>query len=97
MFIRALRTGRHMGGTGRPIVPPMPWPMLAAQTDADLKAIFAYLRSIPAIRNEVPAPKVPDEALNAIAASYDKMLAKMAAPKTAAKEAAAAATVMARR
>jgi mono/diheme cytochrome c family protein len=98
MFIRALRTGRHMGGTGRPIIPPMPWPMLAAQTDADLKAIFAYLRSIPAIRNEVPAPKVPDEALNAIAASYDKMLAKMAAaPKTAATQAAPAATVMARR
>jgi hypothetical protein len=98
MFIRAVRTGRHMGGTGRPIVPPMPWPMLAAQTDADLRAIFAYLRSIPAIRNEVPAPKVPDEALNAIAASYDKMLAKMAAaPKTAATQAAPAATVMARR
>lgn len=98
MFLTAMRTGRHMGGKGRPIVPPMPWPTLAQQSDADLKAIFAYLRSIPAIRNEVPAPKVPDEALNAIAASYDKMLAKMAAmPKTAAVAPAAAGTVMARR
>ena len=47
------------------------------QSDDDLKAIFAYLRSIPAIRNDVPAPKVPDEVMNGIAASYDKMLAKM--------------------
>jgi mono/diheme cytochrome c family protein len=98
MFIGAMRTGRHMGGKGRPIVPPMPWPTLAQQSDADLRAIFAYLRSIPAVRNEVPAPKVPDEALNAIAASYEKMLAKMAAAgaKTAAAPAPSG-TVMARR
>jgi hypothetical protein len=99
MVLGAMRTGRHMGGKGRPIVPPMPWPTLAQQSDADLKAIFAYLRAIPAIRNEVPAPKVPDEALNAIAASYDKLLAKMAAaaPKSAAAPTAPARTVMARR
>lgn len=83
MFLRALRTGRHMGGQGRPIVPPMPWAALAQQSDDDLRAIFAYLRSIPAIRNEVPAPKVPDAALNAIAASYDKLLAKMKATTAA--------------
>lgn len=77
MFLRAVRTGRHMGGNGRPILPPMPWPNLAQQSDADLKAIFAYLRSIPAVRNDVPAPKVPEEAMNAIAASYGKMAAKM--------------------
>jgi hypothetical protein len=29
MFVRAVRTGRHMGGNGRPILPPMPWPVLA--------------------------------------------------------------------
>lgn len=79
MFVRALRTGRHMGGAGRPILPPMPWPNLAQQTDADLKAVFAYLRSIPAIRNDVPAPKVPDAAMDAVAASYDKMMKKMRA------------------
>ncbi|HVZ73022.1 MAG TPA: diheme cytochrome c-553 [Polyangia bacterium] len=79
MFIRALRTGRHMGGAGRPIVPPMPWPTLARQSDNDLAAIFAYLRSVPAIRNDVPAPKVPDAALAAIAAGYEKMAAKMRA------------------
>jgi hypothetical protein len=79
MFVRALRTGRHMGGNGRPILPPMPWPTLAAQTDDDLKAIFAFLRSIPAIRNDVPAPSVPDQAMDGIAAGYEKLKAKMAA------------------
>ena len=79
MFVRALRTGRHMGGAGRPILPPMPWQNLAQQTDDDLKAVFAYLRSIPAIRNDVPAPKVPDAAMDAVAASYEKMMKKMRA------------------
>lgn len=77
MFVKALRTGRHMGGTGRPILPPMPWPNLAQQSDGDLKAIFAYLRSIPAIKNDVPAPKVSDQAMQAIAGAYDKMEARM--------------------
>jgi hypothetical protein len=77
MFLRAMRTGRHMGGNGRPILPPMPWANLAQQSDADLKAIFAYLRTIPAIRNDVPAPQVPDQAMTAIAAGYDKLLARM--------------------
>jgi cytochrome c553 len=84
MFIKAVRTGRHMGGTGRPILPPMPWPNVGMQSDQDIKAIFAYLRSIPAIKNDVPAPKVPDQAMDAIAASYDKLLAKMKGHATAA-------------
>jgi len=76
MFLRAVRTGRHMGGNGRPILPPMPWTNLALQTDDDLKAIFAYLHSLPAIRNDVPAPKVPDAALTAIAGAYEKAKAR---------------------
>lgn len=52
-FVQALRTGRHLG-TGRPILPPMPWPNLARMTDEDLSALFVYLRSIPAISNKVP-------------------------------------------
>ena len=90
MFMRAVRTGRHMGGTGRPILPPMPWPNLAPQSDDDLKAVFAYLRSIPAVRNDVPAPKVPDAVMDGIAASYDKILKKMTAEAAAAAPAATA-------
>ncbi len=52
-FVRAMRTGKHLG-TGRPILPPMPWPMLSQMTDADLRAIFAALMARPAVRNAVP-------------------------------------------
>jgi hypothetical protein len=58
MFVNALRQGKHMG-TSRPILPPMPWPFYAKMTDDDLKAIFAYLRTIPAITNHVPDPIAP--------------------------------------
>jgi mono/diheme cytochrome c family protein len=54
-FIQTIRTGRHMG-RGRPILPPMPFPMYKHFTDEDLKAIFSYLQSIPAIENRVPEP-----------------------------------------
>ena len=55
MFIRAIREGKHMG-TSRPILPPMPWPVYRNFTDEDLKAIFAYLKSIPPVTNRVPDP-----------------------------------------
>lgn len=52
-FIKAMRTGKHWG-QGRPILPPMPWQDVAAMSDDDLKAVFAYLQSVPPIRNSVP-------------------------------------------
>lgn len=58
MFVRALRTGRHMGQS-RPILPPMPWQFYRDLTDEDLKAIYAYLRTIPPIHNRVPEPVPP--------------------------------------
>ena len=60
MFIKAIREGKHMG-TSRPILPPMPWMVYRNATDEDLKAIFAYLRTIPAIRNQVPDPLTPEQ------------------------------------
>jgi hypothetical protein len=64
MFVRAMRTGRIHGlPSARPIMPPMPWRNLLDATDEDLKAMFAYLRSIPAVRNKVPEPKVPPEVI----------------------------------
>jgi hypothetical protein len=60
VFIKAIRTGKHMG-IGRPILPPMPWPDIAKATDEDLKAIFAYLISLPPIRNQVPDPVPPNQ------------------------------------
>lgn len=57
-FIQAIRTGRHEG-QGRPILPPMPWPQFRNASDEDLKAVFAYLRSIKPIKNRVPLPVEP--------------------------------------
>lgn len=56
LFIATMRTGRHLGN-GRQILPPMPWFNLALMTDEDLRAIFAYLQSIPRVTNRVPAPQ----------------------------------------
>lgn len=60
-FIQALRTGKHMG-SGRAILPPMPWEFFRKVSDDDLKAIFAYLHSLPPIVNAVPAPVPPPAA-----------------------------------
>ena len=60
IFVDAIRTGRHWGQS-RPILPPMPWQVYANMTDEDLRSIFAYLRSIPPIRNQVPDPAPPAE------------------------------------
>jgi hypothetical protein len=54
-FIKTMRTGKHLG-IGRPLLPPMPWFDIAVLNDADLKAIFAYLKSMKPIQNPVPAP-----------------------------------------
>ena len=63
MFINALRTGKHLGA-GRPILPPMPWEMVGKLTDEDLQAVFAYLKSIPPIKNKVPDPKPLEQLLS---------------------------------
>ena len=59
-FKGALRTGKHMGQeNGRPIMPPMPWPLIGQMTDDDISAVFAYLKSLPPVNNRVPAPTPP--------------------------------------
>jgi len=58
MFIKTLREGKFMG-VGRPLLPPMPWQVIGQKTDEDLKAIYAYLISLPPIKNKVPDPVPP--------------------------------------
>ena len=60
-FVQAIKTGRHMG-VSRPILPPMPWHFYRNLTDEDLSSIYAYLRSIPPVRNRVPLPVAPEAA-----------------------------------
>jgi hypothetical protein len=57
-FIQTMRTGKHQG-VGRQILPPMPWYDIGKLTDDDLRALFSYLRSVPPVRNAVPAPVPP--------------------------------------
>lgn len=45
-FVRAMRTGRRPDGSG--IDPLMPWKGLASMTDTELRALWAYLRTVPA-------------------------------------------------
>jgi len=60
MFINAMKTGKHLGvADGRPILPPMPWQSVARLSEEDLKAMFVYLKTLPAVKNEVPDPIPP--------------------------------------
>ncbi len=62
-FIYAIREGKFKGLPGsRAMLPPMPWQEYKNMTDGELKAIFAYLRTIKPIRNVVPAAKPPASA-----------------------------------
>jgi cytochrome c2 len=59
-FVAALRTGKQMG-SGRDLLPPMPWQVIGQMTDEDLKSILAYLKTITPIANAVPAPIPPGQ------------------------------------
>ncbi len=81
-FIKTVRTGRHQG-EGRPLMPPMPWPGVAAMTDEDVKAVFAYLRSIKPIVNAVPDPKVPPAAIEQFAKNNQALVLAMSGARPA--------------
>ncbi len=51
-FIKTIKTGRDPAG--RILDPVMPWRSFLALTDTDLKAIWAYLRTVKPIKNKNP-------------------------------------------
>jgi hypothetical protein len=57
-FLATIRSGRHMG-RGRPILPPMPIQNMQQMTEEDLKALWAYLRTVPPVKNRVPELRPP--------------------------------------
>jgi mono/diheme cytochrome c family protein len=63
MFMKGLRPAATGGGQPTPLHPVMPYYVFANMTDADADAIVAYLRTVPAVSNTIPAPgdswKVP--------------------------------------
>jgi mono/diheme cytochrome c family protein len=50
MFIKTIRTGNASGGV-RELNPLMPYSFFRNMSDEDLKAIFAYLRTVPPVRH----------------------------------------------
>lgn len=50
LFIEAMRTG-HV--KARALNPLMPWAVYGKMTDGDLKAVFAFLRALPAVKHRV--------------------------------------------
>lgn len=61
-FKTAITKGKYKGQeNGRPLLPPMPWFNYTEMKDEDLRAVFAYLKSIKPVENVVPAPKQFDK------------------------------------
>jgi len=59
-FSRALREGKFKGlESGRMLLPPMPWQNYTHLTDDEVSAIFAYLKTVPPVKNVVPNPEPP--------------------------------------
>lgn len=56
-FITAMRTGKKPNGTQ--MQPPMPQEVYTNMTDEDLRAIFAYLRTVKPVNNPVMAGITP--------------------------------------
>jgi len=75
MFVDIFRKGRHLGGDGRGVMPPMPWFWIRNLSDDDLKAVFAYLHTIPAVYNPVPPHKVPEDAMMGMRDGMDRFAA----------------------
>lgn len=58
MFVKTMRSGQHFGAA-RPIMPPMPAQAYKELGEDDLKAIFAFLKTIPPIKNQAPPYEPP--------------------------------------
>lgn len=58
-FVQTIREGKKQG-RGRALLPPMPWPMYRHFSDDDLKAIYAYLKSVKPMKNRVPDPVIAE-------------------------------------
>jgi mono/diheme cytochrome c family protein len=58
-IIAALQTG--IRPDGRILAPIMPWRAFAKLTNADVRAIALYLKSLPPVKNKVPGPFGPSE------------------------------------
>lgn len=57
-FKKAIKEGKSKGmDNTRPLLPPMPWQNYVNVSDEDVKAMFAYLKSLKPVKNVVPNPQ----------------------------------------
>ncbi len=57
MLARAIREG--IGHNGRALFPVMPYKKYRSMSDEDLASVIVYIRSLPAVRNELPQAAIP--------------------------------------
>jgi mono/diheme cytochrome c family protein len=57
MLARAIREG--IGHDGRALFPIMPYQSYRAMSDEDLASVIVYVRSLPAVRNQLPPTQIP--------------------------------------
>ena len=57
MLARAIREG--IGHDGRALFPIMPYQSFRLMSDEDLAAVVVYIRSLPAVRNQLPSTQIP--------------------------------------
>jgi cytochrome c553 len=86
MFLDIFRRGRHLGGEGRGVLPPMPWFWIRNLSDDDLRAVYAYLQSIPPISNAVPEHKIPEEVIWKLRDSMDQLAKELPQEEWAARK-----------
>lgn len=56
-FIQTLNTGHNPNDPPGTILQVMPWPVIGKKTDADLTAMYEYLRALPSLPdNPSPGP-----------------------------------------
>jgi len=59
-FLTAIKEGKYKGiSASRPLMPPMPWEQMSKLSDDELKAMFAYLKSLKPVKNIVPMYQPP--------------------------------------
>jgi mono/diheme cytochrome c family protein len=58
-IVAAIQTGARPDG--RVLAPIMPWKAFANLSKSDARAITAYLKSLPAVKNKVPGPFGPND------------------------------------
>ncbi len=59
-FKKAITEGKFKGlAAARMLLPPMPWPNYKEMEEADIQAVYAYLKSTRPVKNVVPAPIPP--------------------------------------